>query len=193
MDKYTRKQIERWENKKEKLRMRDQQNIFKNGFFGDYAEVLRQVNAYNPVVSGVITEVHRNRMLEVQYIRAGFAIDDRVTDTLSIGMIPFNNGLLKIDYTKLDYRIDVPGSVQALKQAKYTQRLYRECVILVRYLVRMEKIKDELLKTASKFATIRNCKTIKEDLMKTVWHPRRLETFVEKYGWEAFDNLLGVE
>jgi hypothetical protein len=114
-------------------------------------------------------------------------------DRLTIGSIPYNYGLIKMDTTKLEHRIDIRASVEGLKSAKYNRRVYRDGIFLLRQVDRTNIIKDELLNTVSKFNIIRNCKTIKEELMANVWHPRRVEKILETYGWEVYDNLLGVE
>jgi hypothetical protein len=196
MDKYTRKQLVRWENKKEKFRMREEKERPYN-FFEDYNELLRQINNYNPVVTDLISQVIYN---DYTYFQIGYYYthypdvylrdyDDRLT----IGTIPFSFGLIKMDTTKLDYRIDIPASLEALKAAKYKRKVYREGILLMRQLDRIKIIKDELLKTVSKFNIIRNCKTVKEELMATVWHPDRVKKILKNYGWEVYDNLLGVE
>ncbi len=166
-------------------------------FFEDYNELLRQINNYNPVVTDLISQVIYNdhRMFQIRLYSKYYpdAVIEDFNDTLRIGSIPFNSGLIKIDTTKLDYRIDIPASLQNLKDAKYNRRVYTHGIVLLRQLKRTEAIKDELLKTVSKFNIIRNCKTVKEELMATVWHPDRVEKILKNYGWEVYDNLLGVE
>jgi len=51
----------------------------------------------------------------------------------------------------------------------------------------------ELEVAARQSRGVQNCKAIKEELMAAVWHPRRVEHILDKYGWDAYENLLGEE
>jgi hypothetical protein len=39
---------------------------------------------------------------------------------------------------------------------------------------------------------IHKTKSIKEELMMKVWHPARVEKFLDTWGEDAFDNFAGV-
>jgi hypothetical protein len=55
-------------------------------------------------------------------------------------------------------------------------------------------IREELIERTNRFRAIQTCRYgFKEELMMKAWHPDRVGKFLETYGWEAFDNLLGVE
>ena len=58
-----------------------------------------------------------------------------------------------------------------------------------------DRLEDEYrLSIQAEFVrSVHRTKLLKEQLMMSVWHPQRVEKFLETYGWEAYDNLLGVE
>ena len=45
--------------------------------------------------------------------------------------------------------------------------------------------------TSSFIRTMNRMKKLKEDLMMSVWHPTRVEKFLDKWGEDAFDNFVG--
>ena len=93
----------------------------------------------------------------------------------------------------LDMCIDVPKTIQVLREhADNTIR--SECLREVRRSVRrLNVFRKEMLETAQKFRAIHNCRLVfKEELMMNVWHPRRVEHILETYGWDAYENLLGL-
>lgn len=65
---------------------------------------------------------------------------------------------------------------------------------LIRHMDRVDTIREELVARAQRNRVIQDCRMgYKEELMMNVWHPRRVERILNLYGWEALDNLLGVE
>lgn len=55
------------------------------------------------------------------------------------------------------------------------------------------RIREELMEAVRRNQAIRACRGFKEELMQVAWHPNRVGRILETYGWEALDNLLGVE
>jgi hypothetical protein len=64
---------------------------------------------------------------------------------------------------------------------------------LIRHMDRVDAIRDELGVKAQRNRVVQDCLAIKEELMAAAWHPRRVGRVLDLYGWEALDNLLGVE
>lgn len=69
--------------------------------------------------------------------------------------------------------IDLDATIQHIKDTAYTR-------FLVEYAPSVQR-------------TIHRVKTFKEELMMTAWRPRRMEHILDTYGWEVYDNLLGIE
>ena len=80
------------------------------------------------------------------------------------------------------------------RERKETQSAMELIPTLNRHLDRVDTIREELVARAQRNRVIQDCRMgYKEELMMNVWHPRRVERILTLYGWEALDNLLGVE
>jgi hypothetical protein len=89
-------------------------------------------------------------------------------------------------------RINVPETIKKFQQILDIDFIGEHGPSFFRTTERNELIRGELKVAARRLRAIYNCKTIKEDLMAAVWHPRRVEHILENYGWDAYENLLGV-
>ena len=133
------------------------------------------VNAYSPGEHGILNTLKRiydNYLLGLQKIEEG--------DTYYLWqMFADYDCEPYIDYSEDYYVRDEDGFIlvePSIERAK-------------------DFLEDEYLRTvqAGFVRTVHKTKLLKEELMMNVWHPQRVEKFLETYGWEAYDNLLGVE
>lgn len=90
------------------------------------------------------------------------------------------------------HSIDVRRSVDRLKTQMDFEYLQAESPSFFRTTERTARFRDELQATYPRWRAVLNCKAIKEELMMEAWHPRRVEHILTTYGWEAYDNLLGL-
>jgi len=89
--------------------------------------------------------------------------------------------------------LEVAAEIAEGKSWKLESQVLELARTLARHHSRVCAIQEELLEKTARLRTIQNCLLIKEELMMNVWHPRRMQHILETYGWEAYENLLGVE
>lgn len=89
--------------------------------------------------------------------------------------------------------INVKRSIENFKTQMDKDALVRWAPSFFRTTERTALIRDELLGVYPRWRAILNCKALKEEIMMAAWHPRRVEHILTTYGWEAYDNLLGLE
>ena len=203
MDKHQRKYLARWETNKARRQAKFEEKM-RNREFDATVDSLEAYSAsYEPDMTEFlktalpILDIPRAasmfRYITLQsygypqwLFRPGATLRERYTDIMW-----WRN--IKFDERKLERVIDVEASKAAIRRAKTDAVFIHEIERLQRQVERTEIIKEELLDVAHKFRTIATCKHIKEELMMAAWHPRRVERILDLYGWEAYENLLGVE
>ena len=89
--------------------------------------------------------------------------------------------------------IHVKRSIESFKTQMDKDALRQWAPSFFRTTERTARFRDELLGVYPRWRAVLNCKAIKEELMMEAWHPRRVEHILTTYGWEAYDNLLGLE
>ena len=178
MNKYERKRIAKWEMQKAKRQEAFERALRKQNQEDDLAFLSDIAHTYQPDMSNSVTDMLSTHMPPPPPPPAMWH---------SYGWF----WLIKTDNTKLQYTIDVPASVEAIKQWVYYNALMNIATGFYRTLNRTRLIKEELEFKVRKFRAILNCKIFKEELMMNVWHPRRVDHILNAYGWSAWENLLG--
>jgi hypothetical protein len=207
MDKHQRRQLARWETKKAKNQFKFEERL------RDYwnEPVLDKIDAYgnsykpHPVraLQGITKQAEKSleRLRELpltwSLIIAG-DFDWTPTTMFSSRVRFFGRPIseyepfIVCDERSLEWRIDVPKTLAAIRDHK-DNRFRSECRWgMVRSALRLGPLREELTFVTRKFRAIQNCRLIKEELMMNVWHPRRMEKFLETYGEDAFDNFIGL-
>lgn len=215
MDKHERKQLARWELNKAKRQGKFEEKV------RDYFDVTARrtvetfAKTYQPspskILDGVVTEARKllrelriprytNESSRVLMIATLITMDDLEYEYLYAHLLTggswsgSNYGwLYEYDETLLGKKLDVPKTLEAIREHKDNQERIKHLRRFAQSLRRLDTIRDEMAVVAHKFRTIHDCKAIKEELMMKVWHPRRVEHILETYGWEAYENLLGEE
>lgn len=211
MDKHQRKQLSRWEQKKAKddRKFREylakseeerEREVAERKRQRDWDFVSRVVRAYVPTHSEIFARALRFLKEEPDMIaRLSQSIwslrddNDEVRDyrhriLMRVMMWgPFG------DFT--DYGpVDIPEEIVAGRKEKLSSRGMQFATTLYRHMARLDIVRDELRLRAQRNRAVQDCRLVwKEEFMMKAWHPDRVGKFLETYGWEAFDNLLGVE
>jgi hypothetical protein len=207
MDKHQRKNIGRWEAKKAKDAEKFEQKM-RQQFDDDARDTIEKfAKTYTPDPTKVLdgmTKEGINLLAELDEVR----FYPRSTRSFLAEMLLFGEGaggwypilsshgywsLYQYKDNVLQQRIDVPKSIEAVREYKDNKVRREHLRNFMSSVRRLNHIRDELAVATHKFRTIQNCQIIKEELMMNVWHPRRVEYILETYGWEVLDNLLGVE
>lgn len=182
MDKYQRKHLARWEQKKAK-----DQRKFEDYMRQHSQETVRRkieyaVQTYTPPQDIVFS---RARTLASYLKNLQIPIWWDVED----GFHLIYSRRIQLFMTEME----IAAEIAERKVEKEKQQADRLAHTLLRHYHRVNTIREELTTKTNRLRAIQNCRAIKEELMANVWHPRRVEKFLETYGWEAYDNLLGVE
>lgn len=187
MDKYQRRQIARWEQKKAKDHRKFQEQMVKHARQVAWEKVYKTVEEYNPPLSIIFPHARSYAPLA-----GGLAWDFEDDDLprLVLG--------IRFDFYEHMFNpyvdVNVEKEIESGIRRKNNASTIRLAVILSRHQQRVNIIREELVERTNRFRAIQTCRYgFKEELMMAAWHPRRLERILETYGWEAYDNLLGVE
>lgn len=218
MDKHQRKQLARWESKKAKSQAKFEERV--REYFEEPALVKIESfgDSYKPHPLRVLPGAIKQAETYLKELRQPLPPPGRyqlmtsrspAAEWILMGEPDFGwiyptpgpwyfgrrfteyNQFIVHDERSLERRIDVPKTIDAIRDHKDNQlrKIYmRE---IMRSALRLDPIREELAVAAHKSRTIHNCKAIKEDLMAAAWHPQRIERLLETHGWEAYDNLLG--
>jgi hypothetical protein len=211
MDKHQRKQLARWETKKAKDAQKFEEKM-RQQFDDDARDTIEKfAKTYTPDPTKVLdgmTKEGIKLLAELDEVRfyprstRYFLAEMLLFGERAVGWNPIMSShgywseyrrLYQYKDNVLQERIDVPKSIQAVREYKDTNVRMEHLRKFMSSLRRLNDIRDELAVATHKFRTIQNCRIIKEELMMNVWHPRRVEHILETYGWEVLDNLLGVE
>jgi hypothetical protein len=221
MDKRQRKQLAQWESKKAKTQSKFEERVrehfeepalVKIEAFGDSYKphpvrvlpgVIKQAETYlkelrQPLPPPGLHQLMMSRSPAAEWILMGeddfgwmYRMMNSSTRYFGRRLFTEYDQFIVHDDRRLDRRIDVPKTIDAIRDHKDNQLRRTYMREIMRSALRLDPIREELAVAVHKSRTIHNCKSIKEDLMAAVWHPRRVEHILENYGWEAYENLLG--
>jgi hypothetical protein len=199
MDKHQRKRLSRWEQKKGREQFKVEEYMKRHTYDQASADIKRTIRDYDPPQQTVFPQA---RVL---------ALDSRLS-SLSRRFEQFQWLNRRWEDREEEVEFHFPGAPLPRRHPYYltdseiaseiaagkASKDYRESLdlafILHRHRQRVDAIRDELTLKTTRFRAIQACRYgFKEELMMKVWHPDRVGKFLETYGWEAFDNLLGVE
>ena len=220
MDKRQRKQLAQWESKKAKTQAKFEERVrehfeepalVKIEAFGDSYKphplrvlpgVIKQAETYlkelrRPSLPPGRHQLMTSRSPVAEWILMGEEDFGWLYRTINSRMWYFGGRFTEYDQfivhddRSLERRIDVPKTIDAIRDHKDDQLRRTYMRGIMRSALRLDPIREELAVATHKSRTIHNCKAIKEDLMAAAWHPRRIERLLETHGWEAYENLLG--
>ena len=189
MDKHQRKQMARWEQTKAKSERKFFERMKEEDSRREWRKVAVAVESYTPHPARVFAKAvellndypllrenwHHNLMYWPLYFDAPYFI---IAGNRWAAPPP----------------PDFEKEVRKGRERKETQMTRELLPTLIRHMDRVDTIREELVLRAQRNRVIQDCRMgYKEELMMNVWHPRRVERILTLYGWEALDNLLGVE
>lgn len=188
MDKHQRKALRKWETKKAKDQLKFEEYMKQHSREVAWAKVEQAIQDYEPppdvVFSKALTLASKYK--SYRYVTPLLAFDEDAI--LRYYMIVSSR--VRLFMTELD----ILAEIAERKADKLSRKAESLAFNLLRHQRRVDMIRDEMLIKTTRLRAIQNCRNgFKEELMMKVWHPDRVEKFLETYGWEAFDNLLGVE
>lgn len=190
MDKYQRKQLARWEKTKAKTDHKFQERMWENYSREEWKKVAITVERYTPHPATVF---HAALDILKAFPRARTSNWDARYWPLFV-----HTGGPFFTFTSRGRLIAPPPpefdkEVREGRERKDMESAWDLLQTLVRHMKRVDTIREELVARAQRNRVVQECLAIKEELMMNVWHPRRVEKILDLYGWDALDNLLGVE
>lgn len=220
MDKRQRKQLAQWESKKAKSQLKFEERVreyfeepalVKIEAFGDSYKphplrvlpgAIKQAETYlkelrRPPPPPGRFQLMTSRSLMADWILMGEGDFGRFYPTINSRMWFLGRRFTEYDQfivhdeRSLERRIDVPKTIDAIRDHKDEQLRRTYMRGIMRSALRLDLLREELAVAVHRSRTIHNCKAIKEELMAAVWHPRRVERILETHGWAAYENLLG--
>lgn len=202
MDKHQRKYLARWEMNKAKRQEKFEERMRDREFEATVDSLEAYAASYEPDMTGFLTtalptleslrgtSIFRYMTLESHgYPRWVFWRHGLMRERYA-EIVWWRN--VKFDERTLERVVDVEASKKAIRDAKTGHVFIHRVNDLQRQLERTTAIRDELLHVYPRWRAILNCKVLKEEIMMAAWHPRRVEHILVTYGWDAYDNLLGV-
>jgi hypothetical protein len=190
MDKHQRKQLARWEGKKAKSEQQFQERMTQVLRHNAWVEVDRAIEAYDPPLAAIfpLARMYMPDMrggfweLPIEFWPWRFRYPGHWVDLDRQGRILY------------DKDVRVEDEIKIGKQRKNEATAYNLAETLRRHQRRLDIVREELMVQVHRFRAIQACRYgFKEELMQVAWHPSRVGRILETYGWEALDNLLGVE
>lgn len=219
MDKHQRKQLAKWEAKKAKGQDKFMEKVRESfrdpaldkveafarsytpptwvlcGIIGQVKEFLEEVRTPSPSDYWVsfanwtlMDDDFRSRMYTIE--------SSRVARFRGVEYIPYHSDYERFfiyDEHSLERRIDIAKTINAIREHKKRTAKKDYAQGIMRSARRLDIFGAEFLSVYPRWRAVLNCKAVKEELMAAAWHPRRVDHILETYGWEAYDNLLGVE
>jgi len=185
MDKYHRRALRKWEAKKAKDQLKLEEFTRLHSYQQAQATIDEAVEAYEPAPNAV-------------FVQARALCSDPYISTWNVNeLLPLHwDGRWEL-MTSRRVRVfvsplEIAAEIAERNHAKEQQYVWRLAHTLLCHRARANRIRDELLAKTTRFRAIYACRHgFKEELMMAVWHPRRVEKFLNTYGWEAYENLLG--
>jgi len=203
MDKHQRKRLARWEQKKGKEQFKIEEYMKRHSYDQATANIKRAIQDYDPPPHAVFSQARllasdsrfltffgrRFEALErARLLLPLWDEDEQGPYHLAIGA-PHPRR-----YPSYLTDSEIASEIASGKASKEFREASDLAFTLHRHRQRVDAIRDELTVKTNRLRAIQTCRYgFKEELMMKVWHPDRVGKFLETYGWEAFDNLLGVE
>ncbi len=190
MDKYQRRAIRKWEDKKAKSQHKFDEYTRLHSYQHTQAVIDRAVEAYTPPgdVTFAKARVLSSNPYFVEMSRDIVLPHD--WNRYHMRYMLMSSSRVRLFRTDMD----IAAEIAEQKQEKDVGAVNRLARVLLCHQARVNAMRHELLVKTTRLRAIQNCRNgFKEELMMAVWHPRRVEKLIETYGWEAYDNLLGVE
>ena len=194
MEKQQRKQQAtkaKWEAKKAKEEEKLEQERRRTSYLQTMKRIDQIVREWEPSPNEVFAKA-RSLVLtpsfRPQWYR--FADDDRVISFMHNYRPMFAK---RIHLFSSITSLEAAAEIAEEKSWKLESRALQLVSTIARHQSRLDTLRKELLVKTTRLRVIQNCLLIKEELMTNVWHPRRVSHILETYGWEVYENLLGVE
>jgi hypothetical protein len=191
MDKHQRKHLARWEQKKAKEERQFQERMLRVARHTEWAKLQTVIHEYDPPMSVVFPLA---RTLGDQEVPA--FMDERGLLILEMWEAPRGPDLILPGFIYRNWGgyLNVSEEIADRQQRRDRVHAIYLASTLRRHQTRVNTLREELIERTNRFRAIQTCRYgFKEELMMKAWHPDRVGKFLETYGWEAFDNLLGVE
>ena len=189
MDKHQRKHIAKWEAKKAKDARKVEEDIKRHSYERALEHIAQVVGEWEPCPKEVFTNA-RNFLKErlFQTARNTIIDDHRFLFFINQYHLMYSKRW-RFSMSDMEIAAEIAEQKSQKREAQALQLAWK----LSRYQSRINAFREELLQKTARLRTIQDCLLVKEELMMNVWHPRRMEHILETYGWEAYENLLGVE
>ena len=189
MDKHQRRHIAKWEAKKAKDLQKVEEERRRTSYKRTLEHIEQVVREWEPSPNEVFAKA-RALLEDPMFL----PLWDRFLGIERMLIYQHHYRLICSNRIRLPITsLEVAAEIAEEKSWKLESQVRQLAQALVRHQSRLVPIREELLQQTTRLRAIQNCRLIKEDLMMNVWHPRRVEHIVETYGWEAYENLLGVE
>ena len=191
MDKHQRKQLARWEGKKAKEERQFQERMLRVARHNEWVRLKTIIREYDPPMS-IVFPLARN--LGDQDVPA--FMDEHGLSILEMWEAPRGAQLVLPGFIYRNWGggLDVSEEIADRQQRRDRVHAIYLASILRRHQTRVDTIREELIERTNRFRAIQAGRYgFKEELMQVAWHPSRVGRILETYGWEALDNLLGVE
>lgn len=198
MDKHQRKRLSRWEQKKGREQFKIEEYLKRHSYDQASADIKRAIQRYDPPPQVVFSQA-RALASDVRFLTffgRRFEALERARLLLPLWDDEWDEFQFIGDRRPRLYLTDseIASEIAAGKASKEYRESSDLAFTLHRHRQRVDAIRDELTLKTTRLRAIQSCRYgFKEELMMKVWHPDRVGKFLETYGWEAFDNLLGVE
>ena len=203
MDKHQRKRLARWEQKKGKEQFKIEEYMKRHSYDQATANIKRAIQDYDPPPHAVFSQARLlasdvrfltffgRRFEQFQWLNRLWE-DEREDEWM--GEFHFPGAPLPRRHPYYLTDSEIASEIASGKASKEYREASDLAFTLHRHRQRVDTIRDELTVKTNRLRAIQTCRYgFKEELMMKVWHPDRVGKFLETYGWEAFDNLLGVE
>ena len=188
MDKHQRKQLSRWEHTKAKSIHKFEERMKDNESRREWHKVAIAIQSYTPSQAAVFTKA-------LELLRD--PVFHSVRHHYHWPLFVHPGGPFFLLSSRNRWIAPPPPDIEEEVREGRDRKLMQSAVdlmpTLLRHMDRVDTIRGELLVRAHRSRAIQNCLAIKEELMMAAWHPRRVGRILETYGWDALDNLLGVE
>lgn len=190
MDKHERKRLARWEAKTGKEQCKLNEFLRQHSYGQVWRRIERTVREwepeYNTLFAKAVKIIAKPRVSALVMYNLD-RTDDEIAELL-MSRRTIESRRVRLYLTDEEIANELATEMSWKEQT----RLFQLAFTLRRHQLRANTIRAELLVKTTRLRAIQNCKSIKEELMMNVWHPRRVEHILTTYGWEAYENLLGM-
>ncbi len=188
MDKYQRKHIAKWEAKKAKAQEKLEEEVKRNSYQRALEHIDKVVREWQPSPNDIFANA-RSLAENPTYrpILYRFMDEDQAFMFINRHRMMYSR-MPRFSMNSLE----VASAITEQTSWKRESETLKLASTLSRHQARISAIREELLEKTIRLRAIQNCLRIKEELMMNLWHPRRVAYVLETYGWDVYDNLLGI-